>query len=249
MPIWALADLHLSLSIPSKDMAVFGPAWDRYMERIADSWQQLVKQQDLVLLPGDISWASSPQEALIDLKWIDTLPGTKVLIKGNHDYWWSSLAKVEAILPPSLHLIQNNAFHWKGIGIAGARLWDSPNYSFERYIDFIPRQKQLTETSQEPPAEKEKIYKRELGRLEASLKQLLPTEKMRLAMTHYPPISATLEPSDASALFERYHVSCCAFGHLHNVRPSPTLFGEKGAVRYLFSACDYVGCTPILVME
>ena len=121
--IWALADLHLAHSVPSKNMAVFGPVWEGYMDKMAASWKELVKPDDLVLLPGDITWAMKLEEAKIDLAWIDSLPGTKVLIRGNHDYWWSSAKKMSEMFPPSVHFIHNNAYHFNDIAIGGSRLW------------------------------------------------------------------------------------------------------------------------------
>ena len=105
MNIWAIADLHLAFGDPKKDMGVFGPSWEGYAEKIRTHWVSLVAPQDLVLIPGDISWAMDLQTARTDLEWIDALPGTKVMIKGNHDYWWSSLSKVRVMLPPNIHII------------------------------------------------------------------------------------------------------------------------------------------------
>ena len=128
MTIWALADLHLSFGVPDKEMDVFGPKWKNHPEKIRANWEKLVKPDDLVLLPGDISWGMHPEEALPDLNWIDSLPGTKVMIRGNHDYWWTSISKVEKVLPKSIHVIQNNIYRWKDVIICGARLWDTEEY-------------------------------------------------------------------------------------------------------------------------
>ena len=137
MTIWALSDLHLSFGAPSKSMEVFGDSWKNYAERIKAHWQECIKPEDLVLIPGDISWGKTMDEALVDLNWIDALPGTKLILKGNHDYWWDSPAKMLAKIPPSIHFIQNNAFNWQGVTIGGARLWDTPEYSFGDYINII----------------------------------------------------------------------------------------------------------------
>lgn len=117
-------------------MDVFGPQWIDHHKKIASHWKKNISKNDLVLLPGDISWAMHLQDALIDLNWINTLPGTKIMIRGNHDYWWPSLKKLNDSLPPTIHAIHNNCFLWNDIAIAGTRLWDSPEYNFANYIEF-----------------------------------------------------------------------------------------------------------------
>lgn len=248
MPVWALADLHLSFGVPDKGMEVFGENWTNHSAQIRENWLRCIAPDDLVLLPGDISWAMHPEEAVADLEWIAKLPGTKVMIRGNHDYWWNSLSKVEKILPPSMHLIQNTAFRWGEVAVCGARLWDTPEFSFQPYIRYMdnPRAKALTE--EDKPAEAEKIFLRELGRLEMSLKALPREAKIRIAMTHYPPIGANLQASRASALLEKYQVSACVFGHLHNVKEGALPFGTKDNVRYTLVACDYVNFTPVRIL-
>lgn len=250
MSIWAIADLHLSFGVPDKKMDVFGENWKDHAEAIRQNWLKLISPDDLVLIPGDISWAMRTEDAVPDLEWIHQLPGTKVILRGNHDYWWVSLSKVEKILPPSVHLIQNNSFRWKGVSIAGARLWDTPEYSFGQYIDYVPnsRCKKLMEED-ENPAEAEKIFQRELGRLEMSLKTLPVEPSLRIAMTHYPPIGGDLQPSRTSALLEKYQVKLCVFGHLHNVKQKIPLFGTKNGIEYKLAACDYLNFSPLLLVE
>ena len=246
--VWALADLHLSFGVPDKSMDVFGPAWERHAEQIAEHWLREIHPDDLVLLPGDISWAMRLNEVQADLDWIHKLPGTKVMIKGNHDYWWGSLKQVTSILPPSIHVIQNNSFRWKEIAVAGARLWDTPEYSFGQFIEFRenPRARDTEEAIQEDLGEK--IFERELQRLEMSLKTLAPDAKTRIAMTHYPPISADLKPSRASALLEQYKVDICVFGHVHNIRGGLSLFGTHNGIRYVLAAADYTRFQPVALI-
>ena len=248
MSVWALADLHLSFGVADKKMDVFGPNWSEHPEKIRSHWLRLISPDDLVLLPGDISWAMHTEEAKCDLEWIDALPGTKVMIRGNHDYWWNSISKVEKILPPSMHIIQNNAFRWKEITVCGARMWDTPEYSFHPYINYHdnPRAKTLTHVDQ--PVEAEKIFLRELSRLELSLKAIPRDATTRLAMTHYPPIGADLHLSRVSALLEKYQISHCVFGHLHNVKPNALPFGTKNGVTYTLTSCDYVDFTPVKIL-
>lgn len=254
MHIWAIGDLHLSFGVENKSMDVFGPQWENHAETIEREWKATVRPEDIVLIPGDISWAMRLEEAVTDLRWIDALPGTKVMIKGNHDYWWSSLKKLAEALPPSIHVIQNNAFEWKDVSIGGARLWDTPEYSFHEYIEF---QENPTKTTQNatPSAEdlvqeelSQKIFDRELERLKLSLKAMNPHSKFRIAMTHYPPIGPKMEGSRAAQILEQNGVQVCVFGHLHNIRPNISLFGERNGVRYILSSSDYIRFKPVAVL-
>ena len=240
MAVWAIGDLHLSFGVPNKEMSVFGPQWVGYTDKIEEAWRASIGQDDLVLIPGDISWAKHPEEARSDFEWIDRLPGTKVLIKGNHDYWWNSLSKLKSILPPSCHLIQNNSWTWREISIAGARLWDIPGLNFNGIIDFKEFTCTKALTEHDESQDSQKIYQRELGRLEVSLKSMNPLAKTRIAMTHYPPIGPACEETEVSRLLEKYKVNICVFGHLHNVKPSLSLFGEHHGIRYYLTACDYL---------
>lgn len=248
MAVWALADLHLSFGVPDKAMDFFGAKWTNHSDKIRFHWLDKIHADDLVLLPGDISWAMHPADALPDLEWIHALPGTKVMIRGNHDYWWASLSKVEKMLPPSIHLIQNNIFRWKGIVIGGARLWDTPEYSFGKFIDYQANSRENPLTKVDDTNEKEKIFLRELARLELSLKTMPREAKTRIAMTHYPPIGADLQSSRASAVLEKYGVSTCVFGHLHNVRNGALPFGVHNGIDYVLTSCDYVDFTPIQIL-
>ena len=252
MSVWALADLHLAFGNPRKSMEVFGPLWKDYPEKIEEGWRSLVKEGDLVLIPGDISWASKPEEALADLDWIDRLPGDKLIIRGNHDYWWPSSSKLRGLLPPSIHFIHNTSFDWNGIAFAGARLWDTHEYTFNEVIEFVENPRQKKKTTEELNLEKmegEKIFVRELERLKLSLEKISCSAKKRVALTHYPPIGKDLKPSRASILLEDYGVDVCVFGHLHNVREGALPFGEARGVRYLFASADYLGFTPTKVFD
>lgn len=247
MKIWSLADLHLAHSVPSKNMAVFGPVWEGYMDKIEASWKEVVKGEDLVLLPGDIAWAMRLEEAKIDLDWIDALPGTKVMIRGNHDYWWSSAKKMSEIFPPTVHFIHNTAFHWRDVAIGGSRLWDTPEYHFNGYVHF--QENPRAGAALEPPDKDQDaaIFERELERLKLSLKQMNPSAGLKIAMTHYPPISADLRPSRVSAILEEFGVQICVFGHLHNLKKDKPLFGEARGVKYLLTAADYLDFRPLQI--
>lgn len=248
MRIWSISDLHLSFGVPNKKMDVFGPAWENHEEKVRQHWIETIGKEDLVLLAGDLSWAMRLEEVIPDFSWLDALPGTKVLLKGNHDFWWDSLKKISAVLPPSIHLIQNNAFTWKGATIGGARLWDSPEYHFHEFTVFQenPREKSTEKLIQQELSEK--IFNKELERLKLSLEKLDPDAPLRIAMTHYPPIDAKLErPSRASQILEEYKIDICVFGHLHNIGAGYSLFGKKNGVLYQLTSCDYLRFQPVLV--
>lgn len=239
MKIFALADLHLSFGTPDKKMDIFGPEWVNHAERIGQHWRELVRDEDLVLLPGDISWGKRLEEALPDLEWIDRLPGEKVMIRGNHDYWWPSLAKLEALPFKSLHYIHNNAVRIGDVAVGGTRLWDNNAIDFS---DYFP----VTESAK--PQENEKIYQRELYRLEESLKKMAQDAKVRIAMVHYPPIGPEGRPTAASELMEKYRVQICLFGHLHGVS-KPIEYGTFGTIAYHLTSCDFLKCSPKCIVE
>lgn len=248
--IWALADLHLAFGVPSKDMGAFGPAWAGYAQKIEKNWKSCIAPHDLVLIPGDISWAMSQEEAIIDLQWIDALPGHKIILRGNHDYWWPSNSKLQKILPPSIRFIHNNAITWGEVTIGGTRLWDTPEYRFGSFVTLqdnpLAKQK-LPEDLEQTRLQEEKIFHRELERLRLSLRQLDPKAKTRIALIHYPPISAHLNPSRTSQILEEFHIDYCLFGHLHNVQKGALPFGQARGVRYLLTSCDYLNFAPLRI--
>lgn len=248
MTVWALSDLHLAFGNPAKTMEVFGPNWKGYASNIEKNWKRCVKDCDLVIIAGDISWASKEKEVSPDLDFLESLPGEKLLLRGNHDYWWPSASKLKKLLPPSLHFIQNSVFNWNGISFGGSRLWDSKEYNFSFFIEFInnPYQSRKKNPSAE---ETEKVFLRELERLTLSLKQLDPKAKTRIALTHYPPIGANLEPSRASTIFENFGIDICVFGHLHNVKFESLPFGKARGVQYILSSADYLSFTPIKILN
>lgn len=247
MKIWAIADLHLSFATPDKKMDVFGEKWRDHATRIRENWINCVGPDDLVLLAGDHSWAMKLEQALEDLKWIARLPGKKFLTRGNHDYWWSSISKIRANLPENMYAIQNDALDINGISIGGARLWDSDEYHFNDYIAFQENPRENKERVIQEELQ-EKIFKRELQRLETSLSQLNPKSKLKIAMVHYPPIGVDMKSSKASKILEKYHIDVCVFGHLHQIK-SPLNFGTKNGVTYFLTSCDYLDFNPLLIKE
>lgn len=244
--IWALADLHLPFGNPEKSMEIFGPAWENYTGKIERHWKERVQAEDLVLLPGDLSWAHELDLALKDLEWIDDLPGTKLILRGNHDYWWTSPSKLKKALPASIHFIQNNAFQWMDVSIGGTRLWDCEYFSCESIIDF--KINPATGAISPPETDIEamrKVYDRELHRLELSLSQLHKDAHLKIAMTHYPPIGPDLQPSPVSAILEKYQVNICVFGHLHNLKKDLNPFGTLNGIQYICVAGDHLDFIPV----
>ncbi len=252
MKIFVVGDLHLSFGITGKKMDKFGEDWHDHPSLLEKSWDSSIQPDDIVLIPGDISWAMRLEQAKPDFDWIEARPGRKVLIRGNHDYWWDSISKIRKTLPSSIRIIQNDSVLFEDVAICGARLWDSQEYGFGSIIDFkeIEGQKsQLNDMpgklSEEILRENEAIFERELLRLEMSLKSIPQNATYRIAMTHYPPIGLDLAPSRASRLLEQYGINCCVFGHLHSIRKEmKELFGEARGIRYLLTSCDYLKSKP-----
>lgn len=249
--IWALSDLHLAFGAPEKSMEIFGSDWKDYPEKIASSWKKTVCPEDLVLIPGDISWAMNLKNAIVDLEWIDALPGTKCILRGNHDYWWGSHAKLSQAMPPTILFIHNNALLWNGVAIGGTRLWDTDEYRFDQFIEFQENPKARVKTPEILLKEKEegkRIFARELERLKLSLSQLDPNARLKIALTHYPPIGADLQPSSTSKILEDHQINYSVFGHLHRVRKGTLPFGKARNVSYLFTSCDYLDFVPMKVI-
>ncbi|MBQ7529022.1 metallophosphoesterase [bacterium] len=226
MNIFALSDLHLSFT-QNKAMDIFGEKWHLHWQKIAENWRRTVKDEDIVLVAGDISWAMRPPEAQEDLLWLEKLPGHKVLIRGNHDYWWQSIGKIRSAYP-QLNFIQNDVISFGSISICGSRGWAQPG-------------------SPEYTEEDIKIYKRELLRLEMGLQKLDPQAELRVAMLHYPPFgSISNKSSEFIDLLKKYKVDACIFGHLHNLTGPGMSFSNDGINYYLTSA-DYLNFSPVLI--
>lgn len=237
--VWSISDLHLSFGTPNKSMEIFG--WKNHPQRIEASWREKIEAEDIVLLAGDLSWAISIQEVIPDLEWLHALPGTKILIRGNHDYWWKSITKLRTLPYPSLHFIQNDSWTDGNITIGGTRLWDSTEYQFGKFAS------KGGGAEMEPREINEAIFEREIGRLQLSCNRLDPTATIRIIMTHYPPIGADLRDSIPSGILESYHVQLCVFGHLHGLSKN-LQFGTKNGVRYILTSCDHIDFTPIRLL-
>jgi uncharacterized protein len=223
MTIYAIGDLHLPGG-DTKPMDIFGSHWENHFEKIAADWRRRVEPSDLVLLPGDISWAMRLEEALPDLMAIGELPGKKVLLRGNHDYWWGTITRLRSSLPKGMYALQNDALVIGDYVICGTRGWVLPG-----------------ENGLEP--EDMRIYQRELMRFEMSLqdaKRKGPGLKM-LAMLHYPPFNERQDPSGFTELMEKYGVSDVVYGHLHGPGLRGGYTGAWRNIRFYLVSCDGLG--------
>lgn len=224
MKIFAISDLHISTNT-DKPMDVFGGKWVGYLEKIYADWQEKVKDEDVVLIGGDISWAMNIDDAKEDVATFSSLKGKKILIKGNHDYWWSGIGKVRDMLPENVFALQNDAIRLKeGYVICGSRLWSVPGSP-----DF---------TEQD-----EKIYKRETERLRLSLttaKSMMQEGDKLIALIHYPPFNVKREPTSFTELFEEYGVDSVIYGHLHGKDVRADRLVVKNGIKYYLTSCDQV---------
>ncbi len=235
MRVYAIADLHLSLAQP-KPMDVFGPTWRDHVRKVEERWNRVVRQDDVVLIAGDLSWALHLSQAKPDLQWLESLPGRKVLIRGNHDYWWSSLSKVRAAVGPSITVLQNSAIQLEGVAVCGARLWSHPGSGWPEWEGTGTR------------PHDSKLWHREMVRLGLSVEGMQGMTGRRLAVVHFPPVGCGGEPTEAARALENAHVELCVFGHLHGPGVPWTDSTFRG-IRYLLVSCDVVDFTPRLVLE
>ena len=229
MRIFAIGDLHLPGG-DKKPMDVFGAHWENHFERIGEDWRARVSDQDVVLIPGDISWAMQLDRALEDLRRIGTLPGRKLILRGNHDYWWSSLTQLRSNLPENMHAVQNDAYDAGDVVFCGTRGWTLP-------------QPGITETADGPAGtQDEKIYRREVMRLEMSLQaaRRLAGERPVFAMMHYPPLlpEYARTGTEFTRLLTQYGVCRCVYGHLHGPSVQRGYNGLYNGVQYDLVSCD-----------
>ena len=255
MRLFALSDPHLSFGTPDKLMDRFGPHWVGHAAKIERAWRERVAATDVVLVPGDISWAMSLEQAKPDLDFLARLPGTKVLGKGNHDYWWSTITKLRAALPPGMHALQGDAIRIGDVAIGGTRLWDVPGVSFRDAIEWQPMAgggKPISaEPSESAAAETQRLFERELGRLERSLESLVEIagdSALPICATHYPPCGGDLASTPATRAIEQSGARHAVFGHLHSLKRAP-LFGTREGVTYTLAACDWIDFAPIVIAE
>ncbi len=229
MALYTIGDTHLSLS-SNKPMDVFGGGWTGYVDKLREGFSA-VGPEDMVVLCGDLSWGMSLEEAKQDFAFLDALPGArKLLLKGNHDYWWTTASKMKAFFEENgfstLDILHNNCHFYGETALCGTRGWF---YEEDRGEHSA------------------KVFHRELIRLEASLKAAGDGEK--LCFLHYPPLYQGYCCQEIVDLLERYHVSLCCYGHLHGGSHRLAVTGQRGHVDYRLVAADYVGFVPVKLLD
>ena len=219
MTIFAIGDLHLPAE--EKPMDVFGDHWKDHFEKIAEDWRNKVQPDDIVLIPGDITWAMQLSGAKPDLMRIGELPGRKVITRGNHDYWWGSIGRVREALPEGMYALQNDAMLLDDVLLAGTRGWS------------------LAMGEEADPADV-KIFNREQIRLEMSLKaaRKLSEDKPLIVMMHYPPLTDSMRDTPFTQILRRYGVDHVVYGHLHGAALYGAFKGEQDGIRYHQVSCD-----------
>lgn len=228
MALYAISDLHLDLN-GDKPMDIFGDKWLKHDEKIKSNWLKKVNAEDTVLIAGDISWSMKIENGMQDLEWIHNLPGKKIMIKGNHDFWWSSISKLNNLYQ-DMNFIQNNFFIYEDYAICGTRGWICPGGENFSQHD-------------------EKIYTRELNRLRLSLDSALKGGfKKFIVMIHYPPMNEKFLESDFVQIFKEYNVEKVIYGHLHGPSLAKALNGELDGIEYIITSGDYLDFDPIKIL-
>ncbi len=220
MKVWAISDLHLS-GRANKPMDVFGPGWEGHFEKIKRDWTEKVGADDIVLVGGDTSWGMKLDEGMYDVCEVAALPGKKVFIRGNHDYWWSGITRIRARAPENCYFLQNDCVRFGGVVIAGSRGWTCPGSADFTDHDLV-------------------LYKREAERFKLAFSEVRAVRKegdTLIALIHYPPFSVKKEDTLFTGLFEENGVQKAVFGHLHGAGYFP-LKCEKAGVEYFLTSCD-----------
>jgi predicted phosphohydrolase len=228
MSLYAIGDLHLSFGVPGKTMKIFN-GWNNYQELIEQNWRRLIKEDDVVVLAGDTSWGMSLAQAQADFRFINELPGKKIILKGNHDYWWTTKKKMDDFMESSgfdtIKILHNNHFRYGDFGICGTRGWVN-----------VPG---------EPQEHNTKVLKREVQRLEVSVQSAIKEKLEPIVFLHYPPIFGGSFNYDILEVLYRYKVKECYYGHIHG-RSGHTLCvqGIYDDVNFHLISGDYLQFSP-----
>ncbi len=233
MALYAISDLHLSNSV-SKPMDVFGGKWQGYMEKIEKNWCHLVEPEDTVVIGGDVSWGINLDQALADFQMLQRLPGKKIILKGNHDLWWSTVRKMTQFLQKNaienIEFLFNNCFVYENIGLCGTRGWFFEE-NFKECHD-------------------EKIFRRELVRLETSLRAAKKQQVSEIiCFLHYPPIFSNFRCGEIIQLLQEYGVKRCVYGHLHSDSLRYAVTGIQEGIEFVLTSGDFIDFTPILLKK
>lgn len=225
MALYTISDLHLGFNV-EKPMDIFGDKWKDHCNKIKENWLSKITEEDMVLIAGDISWSLREQDSKYDLDWINELPGKKIISKGNHDYWWGSISKLNTMYE-NTKFIQNNFYIYNDYAICGTRGWICP--SGDKYSD-----KDM------------KIYDREQIRLKLSLDAAKKNKFEKIiVMLHYPPVNEKFEESEFTKIIKEYNVEKVIYGHLHGpVLSGKVLNGYLDGVEYILSSADYLDFNP-----
>lgn len=223
MKIFAISDLHMSIANP-KPMNVFGGKWDNYLEKIAKDWCEKVTENDVVLIPGDISWAMNASDALKDFEYFKPLPGKKIFIRGNHDYWWKGITNLRERMPENCYLLQNDAIKFENVVFCGSRAWLCPGSP-----DF--------------KANDEKLFLRETERLRLAFhkaESLVSENDKLVVLTHYPPFNVRREDNAITELIEKNNAVAVVYGHLHGKDSRADKLLIRKGIKYYLASCDLV---------
>ncbi len=230
MKVYAISDLHLSIFNP-KPMDIFGEVWSNYLDEISAYWEENIADEDLVLIAGDISWAMTLDAVKPDLNYISGFKGKKVLLRGNHDYWWHSISALRGILPYGVYAVQNDCLRFGDVLVCGSRGWTTPENGI-----FTDQDK--------------KIYDREIIRLRLSLqdmaKKRTDADKI-VVMMHFPPFNSRFEDSPFTDLCKEYKVDAVVYGHLHGKNSRVKRSLNKDGIEYLLTSCDMIANKPVKV--
>jgi hypothetical protein len=239
MRIFAIGDPHLSLAKP-KPMWIFGEHWRNHDKKIAENWASIAKEDDLLLIVGDISWAMRLEDALLDLDYIAKLKGKKIILKGNHDFWWPSKSKLKSVLAPSIDFLQASSLIIDDVAIVGTRAWQTPGN--DSSADMMVESENFKPVYTE---EDYKIYKREVERLKQALESLKGKKYNHLIIAlHYPPFNSNFDDSGFTELIDLYKANTCVYGHLHGESIKKAFNGKRNNTYYQLVSADSVDFTP-----
>ena len=220
-----MGDTHLSLGVPDKSMEIFS-GWNQYQSRIEQNWNKLIQSEDTIVLAGDISWGMSLEEAKPDFAFLNALPGQKIILKGNHDYWWNSMKKMTDFFQANgfdtLHILHNNCYAYENFGICGTRGWvNMPGESADA-----------------------KVLTREQQRLKVSLSEARKQHLTPIAFLHYPPLFGSSRNELMLEVLHEFQVQDCYYGHLHGKIHEKAVQGLKDGIRYHLISGDYLQFVP-----